>query len=151
MSGKSSIFKAAAEALDLQNSLHLFKVARSQGMMGGMLGAFFRGADMEVVGQAMAQGGLKAMGEVPGRFGHAAGRVAAAAGIGMAASAVLPRNDITGGMGALAGFGAGYAGVGMIPGLPTGSAGGALRAVGGLVGGSIGWQGLRGARMSDYG
>lgn len=145
-----SVFKAAAEAIDLRNSLQLFRVARSKGVLGGMLGAFFRGADMTKVGQAMLSGGAEAMKQVPSSFGTGFGRVAATVGAGMLASAVLPRNDLVGGMGALAGFGAGYGAMGMIPGLPTGTGGGALRTIGGLVGGSIMWQGLRGPRMSDY-
>jgi hypothetical protein len=144
-------FAAFTKAIDLQNSLQLLKVARSKGMFGGMLGAYFRGANMAKVGTAMAEGGLKGMRGVTGDFGTAAARVGGAIGVGMMASAVVPRNDFTGGMGALAGYGAAYGAMGMIPNLPKGAGGGALRTIGGLVGGSIGWQGLRGSRMSDFG
>jgi hypothetical protein len=161
-------FSRIAAGLDLGNAIRVAQMGLRENQLGGILGAYFRGAKMPPLGRlergvtgyatglqpmlpldASVVSGVQAQGWNPGRAGL---RMATAGLGGMAAASMLPRNDAVAagaGAGAFAGV---YGGLGaMGPGiLRAGRAGQLGRGALGLAAGSMMWSGLRSPQPADY-
>jgi hypothetical protein len=137
----------AAAALNLRPAMRMMRMGLKNKQLGGVLGAYFRGA--EVPGLT-TNATLSAFQAAPGNIGLGAFRAAAAGAAGMTAMNLGTGNDYFAGAAAAGSFYGAFKGLSRFPAL-TGTAG---RTVGrgalGLMAGSIAWQGLRGPRMSDY-
>jgi hypothetical protein len=153
-----------AAALNLKNATRMTKMGLKRRQLGGVLGAYFRGVDVPALASNIGRGGrtggvnTMAMGNLnnlaaftggQGNMGTAAARIAAAAGAGIVGLNLAKGNDLVAGAAGLGAFAGTFGALGRIPGA-GGTAGTLLRGAGGLMAGSIAWQGLRGPRMSDY-
>lgn len=143
-----------AAAINLRHASRVARMGLKHRQLGGVLGAYFRGVEVPALaanlGTSDAQAALKSFIGGTTSMGTGATRVAAGIGAGLAGVNILGGNDVTAGIGAAGAYAGAYGALGYIPKLRTGVGGGLARAAGGLMAGSIAWQGLRGPRMSDY-
>ncbi len=142
-----SMLKAAMQALDFGNAVSWAKMGLRNKQTFDVFGAYIRGVELPRGGR-MA---IDALQGLPSRLGVGAARTGLLGFGALATWNMLPRNNtlaIPAGVGA--GIGTAY-GMGRIPHIAQGAKwAGGLRAAGGLLAGSLVYQGLRAAGPSEY-
>lgn len=146
----TGLFRSAVAALDLSNAARMVRMGLRENQLGGVLGAYFRGATLpKLTGMAPAAA-VSAFRGAESNLGRGIFRGAALGLGGMAAARMTPRNDVLAGAGAAAAFAGTYRGLGAVSALTKGTGGQITRGAAGLMAGSMIWSGLRTQRAEDF-
>lgn len=143
-----SMLQAAMRALDFGNAAKLVSMGLKSKQTFDVFGAYFRGVEFARAGQLSSISELKNLASRPWVGVARAGLVAGGA---LAAWQAIPRSDvlaIPAGLGTAAGS---FYGLGRVTqNIPAKGAALGLRAAGGLIAGSLAYQGLRSPRPDEY-